>query len=156
MATWQFTIEFIPRDWAEDNMSNVQELYDSDGYNTQVAWKKSQPVIDFIAILSEILPLSESWHKDLLTWGDVKSHDIQVWHENQMVESITLRLDLQQNFNSLLINIVKAAIKLNCMFFIPEKKSIIEPNEFELKNAALNSQAAKFVKDPIEVLKNIE
>ena len=156
MATWQFTIEFIPRNWAEDNMSNVQELYDSDGYSTEVAWKKSQPVTDFVAILSEILPVSESWHKDLLTWGDEKSHDIQVWHENQMVKSITLRLDLQQNFNSLLINIVKAAIKLNCMFFIPEKESIVEPNEFRLKNAASSSQAAKYVKDPIVFLNNIE
>ena len=152
MATWQFTIEFIPRDWAKDNMSNVQELYDSDGYSTEVAWKKDQPVTDFVAILSEVLPVSESWHKDLLTWGDVKSHDIQVWYENQMVKNITLRLDLKQNFNNLLINIVKAAIKLNCMFFIPEKESIVEPNVFRLKNAALSSQAANFVKDPIEFL----
>lgn len=145
MATWQFSIVFIPASWAEENGYSSSLLYDDDGYDTECAWEGRQPAPEFKDVLGDIFPSSKSWHDDLLTWGDTKEHDIQVWYENETIDGIHIRLDLNQSLSDIFIKVVKAANALNCAFFFPEFKSVVEANEFELKKAINNSNSAKFV-----------
>jgi len=155
MATWQFSVVFIPSSWAEANSYNSSLLYDEDGYDTECAWKDKQPDSSFIKVLSEILPASKSWHDDLLTWGDTKEHDIQVWYEEKKIDGIHIRIDLNKDLNEIIIKVVKAAKTLGCSLFFPEFKKIVEANEFELKSALKKSNAAKFVNNPQEFLNEI-
>ena len=64
-----FSVVFIPASWAEENSYRTSLLYDEDGYNTECAWKERQPDSSFRDVLTEILPVSESWHKDLFDLG---------------------------------------------------------------------------------------
>ena len=155
MATWQFSVVFIPASWAKENSYNSSLLYDEDGYDTTCAWKEKQPDSSFRDVLSQILPTSESWHDDLLTWGDTKEHDIQVWYEDKVIDGINIRIDLNQNLNEIIIKVVKAAKALDCALFFPEFKEIVEANEFELKKALKKSNAAKFVSNPKKFLSEI-
>ena len=155
MATWQFSVVLIPISWVEENSYSSSALYDEEGYYTECAWKDRQPDSEFKAVLGEILPPSKSWHEELLTWGNDEEHDIQVWVENEIIDGIHIRLDLNQNLNELIIKVVKAAKTLNCALFFPELSSVVEANEFELNKAITKSNAAKFVTNPQEFLNEI-
>lgn len=155
MATWQFSVVLIPASWAEEHSYSSSALYDDEGYDTECAWKGRQPDSNFKESLGEILPPSKSCHDELLTWGNEKESDIQVWIENEIIDGIHIRLDLNQNFNDLIIMVVKVAKSLNCALFFPEFSSVVEANEFELKNAIKKSSAAKFVHDPEGFLNEI-
>ncbi len=155
MATWQFSVVLIPASWAEENSYSSSALYDDEGYDTECAWKGRQPESGFKAVLGDILPPSKSWHEELLTWGNEKEHDIQVWFENETIDGIQIRLDLNQTLNEMIVKVVKSAKALDCALFFPELKSVAEANEFELKGAIKNSNAAKFVRNPQEFLNEI-
>ena len=155
MATWQFSVVLIPASWAEENSYSSSALYDEEGYDTECAWKGRQPESEFKAVLGDILPPSKSWHEALLTWGNEKEHDIQVWFENETIDGIHIRLDLNQNLNEIIVKVVKLAKTLNCALFFPEFKSVTEANEFQLKDAIKKSNAAKFVCNPQEFLNEI-
>lgn len=144
MAIWQFSVVFIPTSWAKRNNYNISLFYNEEGYNTRCAWKENQPNLPFIDILSKILPISESWHNNLLTWGKSTEHDIQVWYENRVISSICIRLDLRQKINEIIVKITDAAKTLDCVLFFPELKKMVEPNDLELRNALRDSNAAKF------------
>lgn len=156
MATWQFSVNLIPRSWAIENKYSSSLLYTEEGYDTEEAWKENQPKPEFINILSTILPLAESWSKDLLYWGNEEGHDIQVGYENKLIEGIHIRLDLNQKLSSIIAKLVKVAKELDCVLFFPELKTVVEANEFELKNALQNSRAAQFVKDPHRFLGELQ
>lgn len=155
MAVWQFNIQLIPAEWAEENNFDVANLYSTDSFDTEIAWSRKQPRYDFKEILSEVLPKSESWHIDLLTWGDSQGHDIQVWYENKTVESMCFRVALNQKTEGVIEGILKAALELNCVFFFPETKTIGASERVVLTAAVYNSNAAKFVKNPRGFLKNL-
>ena len=155
MATWQFSVVLIPASWAEENSYSSSALYDDEGYDTECAWKGRQPESGFKAVLGSILPPSKSWHEELLTWGNEKEHDIQVWFENETIDGIHIRLDLNQDLNEIIVKVVKSAKVLNCALFFPVLKLVVEANEFELKSAIKNSNAAKFVRNPHEFLNEI-
>jgi len=155
VATWQFTIALIPTLWAEEHGFNCSDLYDVEGYDTAIAWAENQPTEGFEALLSKILPESKSWSNNLLCWGDEKSNDIQVWHEDNKVEEIHVRLDLNQNLNEFIGKLVDLANSLNCSFFYPELRYISKASEYEVKTALQKSDALKFVKDPHEFLKGL-
>lgn len=155
MATWQFSVVLIPASWVEENSYSSSALYDEEGYDTECAWKDRQPDSEFKTVLGEILSPSKSWHEELLTWGNEKEHDIQVWVENEAIDGIHIRLDLNQNLNEIIIKVVKAAKALNCALFFPELISVAEANEFELKNAIKKSNAAKFVINPKEFISEL-
>ncbi len=55
----------------------------------------------------------------------------------------------------MIVKVVKSAKALDCALFFPELKSVAEANEFELKGAIKNSNAAKFVRNPQEFLNEI-
>ncbi len=148
MAVWQIPIELIPLKWAEENNYNSNSLYDEEGFDTTSAWKSHQPEKDLDEIFTQILPKGESWSEDLTVWGNEESHDIHVWQEDDEIFSIGFRLDLSVKINELMLTLVSVAIKLNCVFFIPGQYIIFQPNVFQLKKYILNSNAAKFIKDP--------
>jgi hypothetical protein len=155
MAVWQFSVVFLPDSWAKKNNYDSASLYDEEGYDTECAWQENQPDSSFKTELSKILPESKSWHQDLMFWGNTQEHDIQVWYENSKVEGIHVRLDVNQGIKDILVKVIRAANTLDCVLFFPEFRQIAQANEFELKSALKNSNAAKYVSDPQGFLNEI-
>jgi len=116
MATWQLSVNLIPRIWAIENKFSSSELYSEDGYDTDLAWRENQPEPEFLNLLSGFLAPSKSWSKDLMYWGNEKEHDIQVWYEDKMIDGIHIRLYLNQNLNSIIVKLTKLAKELDCVF----------------------------------------
>jgi len=148
MAIWQFLIELIPRDWAEENSFNSSLLQSDEGYETQIAWEGRQSEIYIVPVLTKIFPLAESWHEDLISFGDSSSDDIEVWHQDKVIIGISFRIDVRKDFKRTVVKLVNAAKKLGCVFFIPEKGSFVEANEFALFRMVRESEAALIYQKP--------
>jgi len=156
MATWQFSVNLIPKSWAIVNNFRASLLYTENGFDTEIAWKNNQLTPEFIETLSKLLPPAKSWSENLLCWGSEEEHDIQVSLENESIEGVNIRIDLNQKLNKIINKIVITAKKIDCVFFFPEYRTITEANEFELKRALQNSQAAQFVKSPTSFLSKLQ
>ena len=155
MATWQFRIELIPRQWAESSEGNVEVLYDSEGYDTSSTWVQYPPSIEVEPLIEGIMPKGKSWHSDLHAWGDEERNDIQIWYKSGKLESFAVRLDLRENMDNMLAKIADLAKALDCLIFVPEFRKTINPIVSELGIAAAQSNAARFVKDPEGFLNNL-
>jgi len=157
VAVWQVPVELVPRPWTKEHGSSTEALYDEDGFHdTSCAWKGNQPIQNLEDVFGKILPKSTSSDDEVSLWGSDKKHDISAWYEDSSVVSIGFRIDMRESLNELLSQLVNAAQKLNCQFFITGQQKIIEPNIFELKTYLLKSNAAKFVNNPIEFLKDVD
>jgi hypothetical protein len=156
MALWQFLIELIPKDWAEENGYNAGLLQDDDGYSTAIAWDGRNPEKDVAQILSKILPRADSYHKDLSIWGNTESNDVQMFHQDGEIEGISIRIDLNEDVKRMVIRVVRAAQTLDCIFFVPEKGSFAAANEFQLVRAIKDSDAVKFVDDPAAFMNSLD
>jgi len=159
VAIWQVLIEFVPAQWVEENNYEVGLLYGEEGYDTSPAWLEFQPSRDYVNLFDSILPKAESWSEDLELWGESPVHDISVWNEEDVIESIGFRLDLRKDFRDIAKQLMTAAEALGCYFFIPGQKVIFKPDMVALIQYIRQSNAAKFVTDPHgyldEVSKNI-
>jgi hypothetical protein len=157
VAVWQIPIGLVPAKWAEKNEYSTDTLYDEDGYqNTSRAWEEYQPTLNLDELFSNMLAKANSWDEDLTVWGNDEKHDISIWREEGAITSICFRLDLREPITKLLMALVEAANKLNCLLFIGGQKVMIKPNIFELKKYILKSNARSFVSDPESFLKDLD
>ncbi|WP_299775891.1 hypothetical protein [uncultured Pseudoteredinibacter sp.] len=155
MAIWQFPIELVPSQWVETNDFNIELLYGEEGYDTTLAWENYQPNNNYKQIFTDILPVTDSWDKELELWGDTKVHDISVWFDEGKIFSIGFRLDLREQIRELVNKIISAAEKLDCYFFVPGQKIIFKPDFISFIQYARQSNAAKFVNDPMKCLDEV-
>ena len=155
MAAWQFALVLVPKAWFEKSGNRVDALLYDDGYETYQAWRDYQPKIDLDRLCGSLLPAAPSWSEEIKKWGSEKQTDVQVGYEDGLVESIRIRINVRENSMALLSKIVEVAKALDCLFFLPEEKAVIEPNIFELNTAILRSRAARFLKDPEGYLKGL-
>jgi hypothetical protein len=146
---------YIPAQWAEDNNFKTDSLYDEDGFNTVSVWVENTPRKDYEISFNSILPQTKSWDDEIDIWGNPETNDLTIIREGNQVECIQCRLDLRDNVFGLINSIINSAISLNCVFFIPSQKVIINPNLFELKKYISKSSAAKYIKDPEAFLSNL-
>lgn len=75
MAIYQFSIEFIPETWANDNNYNPVAFYDEDGdvHDSSIAWKGFIYDSEINNDISKILPPGKSWCKKILA-GEIIYH----------------------------------------------------------------------------------
>lgn len=153
MAIWQFTVGLIPRAWSEVEANSPEMLYDGEGYNdTSIAWKKNQPGANLIALISQVLPPTESWTDEMRIWGDQAISDIQVSYDGNTVESVMARIDTRGDTLPMCSKIVELAHALDCCFFLPAARSIIMADVTALGFAVHNSTAARFSAAPREFI----
>lgn len=153
MAIYQFVIELIPEFWVMINKdSAINSLFVNNEYDSSITWQERPVKLKFEPLLTSIFPQGKSWDDDLMVWGDDEHSDIQVWLENDNVDSIKIRLDLRDDIEDLKMKIVDLARQLGCYFLFPDLKKIEEPDITALNEAILNSSAKKFVNDPEKFL----
>lgn len=149
MATYQFTIELLPETWAKNNNYSAKSLYDNGQYDSVIAWENQIINTEIDNIISNILPKNNSWSSDLLIWGNEENNDIQIYTSTKgHIESFIVRLDLRRELDDYINKIVSLANELNCIFFVPEFKKIINANKQDLYTYIQRSSAKRFVDNP--------
>ena len=113
-----------------------------------VAWKSNQPTVDVESIIENFFPTARSWSPELRCWGSEKETDLQVSYENECVGSIKARVDARTKVDGVCSKIVDISNSLDCVLYLPEMNSIIEPSVVGISSAISESRAAKFTENP--------
>ena len=154
MAAWQFKLVPIPKSWL-DSGGELDALYEVDGLETRQCWLSYRnPML--VGGLGKLLPRSESWHPQLLTWGSTQSDDIQLFVEDDAVVSLFIRFDLRRNNKSLFAALVECMKDYGLVALVPDLRRVVEPDMSALQNLARTSDAARFVADPQAFLASID
>ncbi|WP_339527254.1 hypothetical protein [Pseudomonas sp. EA_35y_Pfl2_R111] len=98
--------------------------------------------------LSQLLPARSSWSSDASMYGESDGDSIEIWEDD-----IDCAIDVR-NINAQFIkSILEIALKMDCLLVIHDSGKLIEPNITRLALALEDSNAAKFLSDPVSFLK---
>jgi hypothetical protein len=144
MALWQFKVMLLPRAWFEMTNNCVESLFSNVGNSTSDAWREHQLKNNMRKLMSGALPSGRSWSKKLKFWGNLETTDIQIWYEDRLIRSISIRVDVRKPFLPFLQKIVEICNTLDCVLLVPSSRKIIEPNILSLMKEISTSVAFKF------------
>jgi hypothetical protein len=143
MALWHFKIELIPLERLCGRSQITADEYDGAGF-----WSERQPPENFRDRLSAISAPIESWHEDLLWFGEKEQDRIDVWFEGDRVKSITARVDCRGTKVEFVRQIVLLAADWSCAL-VEHRYLNVLPGTFDGLIAAIaNSPNNRFMVDP--------
>lgn len=152
MATWQYDLFIIPRKKIEQlgcSGSISEELYDQTQW-----WKDSATPQDVASRIDEVLDKGSSWSNSLLTWGVEDGNRIDLLLEENLVSELQVRLDLRNLSEDFLQQVVDLADSLGGVF-CSDDWTLLQPDIQSLARAMVDSNAARFVADPLGFLENL-
>ena len=143
MAVWQFKLEGVPSS-AVVGRDSVSE----DEWNESQWWEGVQPSETFLTSIAGLLPTKDSWSEELRQWGRQDSDLVEIWYEDNLVESVLIRLDSRQPNIELIEKLLKILSDSDyCMIHSRDRRVL--PNNFvEFVHEFENSPSYKVVSNP--------
>ena len=136
MAVWQFSF------YLTENKDGVEPSVTSINHESLIR-------------VAEILPVGESWLKNLQIYGDIDSTCLVLSYENQELQEISVRLDLRDLSKSVLTNVL-SFIKSNKLRILLDNGENMEPTMETILRLIKNSDALKFCAEPSAYLLNLK
>ncbi|EKR62725.1 hypothetical protein LEP1GSC036_2302 [Leptospira weilii str. 2006001853] len=121
MALWQYQFFVIPRESVKDypDFKKV-EVDDEFFFDDSLFWKPLNFTSTFFSEIESILPKSKSWDKDLIVFGNLESNTLQVLCEEDIVTSVSFRIDYMSNFENILNELID--------FFLAKDLTVLDEN----------------------------
>ena len=154
MAVWQFTLFLLPASDARMGEAGLIRL-SPEQVDGIVLTMPTDEVFETFDRLGPLLPEAKSWDAKLRMWGDAKTDDIQIWFDDDRVESVQFRLNAHGTSPALVEGICAIARDLGCVL-ASQEGAIIQPTSEALSRMLSQSPATKFVRDPQGYLKGVE
>jgi hypothetical protein len=139
MAVWQFTLDPIPAEKAD------QIFHDDDSGRELTLSAKQRSALFFR--LSAILPPGRGWDEDMRVWGDEQGNDISFFMSDAGVESMQIRIDVRNLSTHLIEAICKLAEDYGWAF-ASDGGEIVQPTVESVLNAIIASPAYEYARDP--------
>lgn len=128
MALWHIDFFVIPEKSFDSDIN--LKLSDDGFFDDWLFWKKQSVHIDLFDPLSEILPKTKSWSNSIVMFGDENSNRLNVLHENEVVESVSFRIDFRTDYAGVLNGLLTFFIQ-NQLIILDEKLNVI-PLRFQV------------------------
>ena len=145
MAIWQFDLFLVPRVGGMPFLSG-------EGYDVPALHESL--VMEARAYLSRQMgqpwPLLEDW----LVFGYENSNRVDLFLTENGGAELSVRIDATSDTESFRNTVCELAERLQCLLFVPELGSPLEPDRAALASALRSSRAAMFVLNPTEALAN--
>ncbi|MBD2768834.1 hypothetical protein IC235_13140 [Hymenobacter sp. BT664] len=141
MAIWQYSFVIVP-----DTISNREFLCVSKwqaivNYNF---WYMYKYEINKFNEIEKILPKGESWHDEVIIFGDVTSNCITLVEEEKVIAEMSIRLDLRTDYPNLL-NKLSTLACLSNVLLVAEDGFIAEINSDTIAaHVSANNHLDKF------------
>lgn len=100
MAIWQYTFHLLPKQCLKDGASPL--LNDDNGVDYSPFWKLFPTTRAAFNGVSAFLKTNKSWSNSIDQYGDIDSNCVEVYFENEMVESVSFRLNYTINYEYVL------------------------------------------------------
>src|SRR5688500_14478117 len=143
MAIWQFEFEVVPSERIADRSDIDASEFDESRW-----WSHRQPAMDFRQRLATLLPPAKSWHDLLLWFGDECGDRLDVWLDDDRVESFSVRLDCRKPNVPLIEGLLKLSQEWSCSFIELRYLKVLPMSLKEFVQALLDSPNHRFMEDP--------
>lgn len=143
MALWQLKIEVIPTERVQGRAQ-----IDAAEFGDARWWSDRQPPSDFREQLASLLPPVKSWHEGLLWYGNEQSDRIDVWIEQDRVDSIGVRIDCRDVSEPFIRGLLRMAQDWSCSLVDKRYLKVLPATFRELVAAIADSPSCRFIEDP--------
>jgi hypothetical protein len=146
MAIWQISFFITPESgisWHLMAKINEENLFDDSD-----TWLKEQISPNFFESIDAILPKSISWCNKISLFGAENGNRLEVLENDQIVESVSLRIDFTSDYEDVLRQIIEFCA-LNGLRIVSSNFEIL-PLNFEAINYVIRN--APQVKKYVELL----
>ncbi|XHR97340.1 hypothetical protein ACFJIV_12185 [Mucilaginibacter sp. UC70_90] len=125
MAIWQYTIEMIPK----EDLDIIGDNIGTEAYNKFNFWQAGGGYTsEYFTPITKLLPMGESWSKNIKLYGNEDSTCIKLIVENNKIAEVIIRLDFRNDYSKLLSEIVEFC-SFNSLLLLDEEQNILPLNE---------------------------
>lgn len=141
MAIWQKTFHIQPSLFLDNTLRN--KSFDDDGdFDDEVLWSKENMDIKQFEVLADILPKNKSWSDDIIQFGELEDHCMELLCEKEKVKSFSLRINFCSDYDFILMNLIPI-LKSKKLVLLDSKFEILLSDFNVLKNTIENSLERK-------------
>lgn len=143
MAIWQFTFTIIP---CKKEIKSADDIRSWNGYSLKDSSIKE---------ISKVLKPSKSWSDDIKVFGNNEETCIELFYENNILDDVSVRLDLR----NLTIEILEAIVNFinsNDAFILTTNGATVKPIVKDLIEQIRKSEAYSFSRNPETFLAQIK
>jgi hypothetical protein len=152
MAIWQIRFALIPNSEELGYHLNNNMLRK---YEVNLSWNGYSITNDSIMDLSKVLTPNESWSDDIKLFGSLEHTCVELFYEEDMLDEISIRLDLR-NLTLDLLEAIINFIKSNNGLILTHNGSLINPSLNEIIGEIRMSDAYSFLQNPETFLSEIK
>ena len=157
MATWQATVDLVPRARAVALTAEplTGKFFEWEPDLADVDWWVSdQPPRWLAERLDALASRAVSWAADLEMWGNADGNRIDVWRDAGHVDSISVRFDMRAPDEGFVLGVAALARDLGCLFYSQEHM-LVDATPDALATLLRQSPALRFVRDPLAFLQRV-
>jgi hypothetical protein len=113
-------------------------------------WGGTPVRLQFIDMVTSILPRADSWHRDALMFGEPDGNKVEIWHDD-----VACKLDLRHLDVDLVEQIVQIATELDLKIIVKETGEVLAPDISLFMSSIEGSTARRYVRNPENCLKGL-
>ncbi|MEY3241807.1 MAG: hypothetical protein RIR11_3246 [Bacteroidota bacterium] len=125
MALWQVGFFILPKDY-KSQISNLK-ISDEFTFDDAPFWHENKTSPDYFEGIDKFLQKNKSWADYITLYGHENSNRFEVISENNIVESVSFRIDFTSDYEFVLNGIIEFCI-LNGLIILDENLNIVPLN----------------------------
>ncbi len=146
MALWQYTFYVLPKEGVQELSSDFHFVKDNDGFDDALYWIGQHLHKSFFNDITNILPKSISWSRNIDLYGNQESNCVEVLFKTNWIVSVSMRIDFTSNYENILRQLIEFFI-LNGLIIIDEELNLLPNNLLAIKEKInASSQYEKYKK----------
>ena len=168
MAVYQYYLEFVPKQGIKkkhDTVPTEIAVSTETGFfesEAELYWKEVEMKADQISSKVDLMAKRATWGNDETSYNwksytDQVDNDASIYLDKDTltIRAFSFRADLRENNFLFLRNMIELG-KEKELLLMDRKGKLMAPDFEEIKNSIRNSNAYRFLKEPIEYLNKID
>ncbi len=158
MAVWQFVIDFVPEQFLIDTYRYVPDTMLPEDRKKGGFFR--QTALGIKELLPYLYPFGTfskaSWDGTRLYQGEAENDAVVYFNkETGLVQEVSCRIDMRQPYESFLYGILTLATAFDCRLMARGSRQLFAPTVSELRLAMEQSNAQRFVTNPLKFLTDL-
>jgi len=137
MALWQYTFFVLPGNAIREKGLDFVFANNHEEFDDSEFWIERHEKPSLFDQIAGILPKTNSWSKNINLYGSQESNCLEVMFENDIIVSVSFRIDFRTNYEDVFRAIIEFFIN-NDLIILDENLSKC-PLNFEVINAMIES-----------------
>lgn len=143
MALWQYTFQVLTKESFEYLYEYISVSFDDFGFDEEPFWEYQLIDKSYFEEINNFLTKGQSWSHKIDLYGDQEANCFEVsFNQNNIVESVSFRIDFRTNYELILNNIIEFCI-LKGLIILDEELNRIPLNYESVRSVIINTPQIK-------------